>query len=805
MAAVPSNDSGPAPGRQQALQFAGILDQSRDLMCESLDRAVAGMLEKVKVAITALVDETRDMAERRLYEETRDVAVGQRKTIEKQFQAGYAVEFRRRSDRARKIGQPAGLTDEEPGQLELVGEDDFDETLRFNSMAAKLRAYCDEELVALDQRVGVLLGDANLQANDNPFSPQAICDAYKQACRQVTTNARVRRVLLKLFDDHVLDDIRSMYKAVNGLLIQNAILPKIRYGVSRARDRAAVPAGAGGGNGAPAVDVNTLTTGAAFGIPGTSGPGGAAQDLFSILQNLVASTVASAGQAGFAGGAAVGGQVPGTSGLPGGAAGAQAMPVLQGATLLGSLTQIQRGDFSGVAGGSFGSGGVIAGTTNVLHELKGTSVGAGMGAMDLMTLDIVAMLFDQLFDDPKVPNGVKGLIGRMQIPMLKVAIADKSFFSTKSHPARQLLDTLGDIASCLPPDFSPSDALFARLESILEELVSGYQDSLEIFTTVRERLEALLEEEDRRAEQETRAAAKRVEEMEKLALGKRVAENEVRARIQLRQLPQPVVDFLAKQWLKLLLLIHVREGQASAVWKRAVDAMDHLVWSIEPRTTAEERRKVVAVIPGLVRQLAVGMKAAGIGSEERSKFFGELMKLHRAAITVPGDSRGPAADDPDSTVPALDAAEVASASAPLDLDFSEAVTVKNPFGEGEVSVSSLDLDFTAIEGGDASAKGESLDPVAGLVVGTWVEFRETTRPTPRRPGRLIFVTPRKTRYLFAFDRAGKDIIPCTPAELARRFKIGDAVIVEEPHDESLFDRIMRGLVGKLRATAIQKA
>jgi len=67
------------------------------------------------------------------------------------------------------------------------------------------------------------------------------------------------------------------------------------------------------------------------------------------------------------------------------------------------------------------------------------------------------------------------------------------------------------------------------------------------------------------------------------------------------------------------------------------------------------------------------------------------------------------------------------------------------------------------------------------------------------------VTPRKTRYLFAFDRAGKDIIPCTPAELARRFKIGDAVIVEEPHDESLFDRIMRGLVGKLRATAIQKA
>jgi hypothetical protein len=36
-------------------------------------------------------------------------------------------------------------------------------------------------------------------------------------------------VLVKLFDDHVLDDVRSIYKAVNALLVQNSILPKIRY------------------------------------------------------------------------------------------------------------------------------------------------------------------------------------------------------------------------------------------------------------------------------------------------------------------------------------------------------------------------------------------------------------------------------------------------------------------------------------------------------------------------------------------------------------------------------------------------
>jgi hypothetical protein len=151
------------------------------------------MLDKAKAALTTLIDETRDLAERRLYEETRDVVVTQRRTMEKQFQSSYLGEFRRRSDRARKIGQNLVPADDDPGQLELVGEDDLDETLRFNTMVAKLRAYCDEELVALDQRVGVLLGDADLQASDNPFSPQVICDAYKQACRQVTSNSRVRR------------------------------------------------------------------------------------------------------------------------------------------------------------------------------------------------------------------------------------------------------------------------------------------------------------------------------------------------------------------------------------------------------------------------------------------------------------------------------------------------------------------------------------------------------------------------------------------------------------------------------------
>ncbi|MGH6631600.1 MAG: DUF1631 family protein, partial [Burkholderiales bacterium] len=337
--------------------------------------------------------------------------------------------------------------------------------------------YCDEELVALDQRVGVLLGDASLEAKDNPFSPQAIFDAFKHTCRQVDSNVKVRMVLLKLFDDHVLDDIRSIYKAVNALLVQNSILPTIRYRVARGQEGSKVPLpGAPAGKEPPGAVAHAADRVA-----------GGEHDYFSVLQNLLASNFKAMTQPGAAAGTGAFAQgvaampgfpfmpgIPGSGGAQGGADGTR-LAVIQGAELMDFLTRIQRGDVKAMADGGLplAASAGEPGTANVLRELKATSLGTGMNQMDAVTLDIVAMLFDQLFDDPKIPIAVKGLIGRMQIPMLKVAIADKALFSEKSHPARRLLDTLGELSLRLPADFNASSPLFGRLEVIIQELING--------------------------------------------------------------------------------------------------------------------------------------------------------------------------------------------------------------------------------------------------------------------------------------------------------------------------------------------
>jgi hypothetical protein len=730
---------------QQAGAFEKLLGESRDLVCAQLGAATAAMLDKSDEVLTALITECRDRDAQGAYQETRKVLGVQRNKLETEFQKFYLKEFRARG---RMAGEAAQKFSEVEASLSLVANDDLEETLRFRELATKLRRFCDEELVALDQRVGVLLGDANLAAEANPFSPEAICDAYQQACHEIAPDARVRGVLRRLFDDHVIDALRSIYKALNALLVKNAILPKIKYRAAKSKEGRRVPTGGkrpakDGASGEPAQEDEV-------------DPAAAEANLFSMLQNLM---TMNAGAAGLAIGTA-----------PALAPGQQ---ILQGAELLGSLTRIQRGEAGGAADGlpvvALGSE-----TANVLRELKSSSFGAGIGQMDAMTLDIVAMLFDMLFDDPKIPIALKGLVGRLQIPMLKVAIADKAFFSRKTHPARLMLDAFGEIALRLPPDLSTDHPLFVKLEAIVQYVVDGFQDDVAIFEAVQQQLLGVIAEEDARVAVETRQVAEAAEQAENLAVAKAAAEDEVRPRVQTHKLPGPVLEFLVHHWLRYLLLVHAKSGVDSAEWKDALAVMDELIWSLEARSTPEDRRKVAALVPGLLKRLAAGLQALGAEESVRSILFGELMRVH-TEVLHPAKQKGAPAPAP---------AAIASA-----LDFTAPVMVNNPYGGGEVQVSAP----------------ASMDAPADLEIGDWVEFRlKADGEDKKRAAKLLFHTPKRTRYIFS-DRNGKDMLDLTRGELVRRLRTSEAVRLDEPPEEPLFERIMNSLVSKLRAPAPKAA
>ncbi|UCH47786.1 MAG: DUF1631 family protein [Betaproteobacteria bacterium] len=557
----------------QAVSFDSILEQCRDLVTERVSDALTKMLDEADEALTALGSQSRDPETSELYEVTRNKVVSQREAIVAQFRMRFHREFQERSNRVKKIGDKFAEVD--LSSLEPIAEDDPNESLKFNAMASRLRQYCDQELLALNQRVGVLLGDADLQSEDNPFTPQAIVDAYKYTCRQIDSNVDVQMVLLKLFDDYVLDEIRGVYKAVNALLIENSILPKIRISDARGKEGAKAQSGEQ--------------------KPVRQAPS-KEQDLVSQLQQLLAGKSQAIAQPG--------------------------------------------GDASGITGGSVPptevSGAPVP--ANILQELKNNNLGSSMNKMDAMTLDIMAMSFDKLFGDPKIPTTVKGLIGRLQMPMLRLAIADKSFVSKTTHPARQMLDKLGELSAGLPADINESDPIYGKLESVLQELIDGFEGDIKIFDEMRQQLDTLIGEMNERAQEETQPIARQVDLEEKLALAKTVAQEEIKVRVRASGAPQLIVKFLVQQWFKVLVVMHVKEGEESEAWKAALETVDVLLWSGETKETSEERQKLVGAVPGLLKRVAVGLSYAGIDNEIRVQFFADLRKLHAANIDRPAQA-----------------------------------------------------------------------------------------------------------------------------------------------------------------------
>src|SRR5262249_17297700 len=131
----------------------------------------------------------------------------------------------------------------------------------------------------------------------------------------------------------------------------------------------------------------------------------------------------------------------------------------------------------------------------------------------------------------------------------------------------------------LPPDLDSSNPLYKRVQGIIEKLIDCFEDSLEIFDSLRRELREVIAQENQRAEEQTRSTAKRIEQKEMLAVAKGLAQDEIKARLQAGPMPKVVVNFLAQHWIKLLLITYAKRGKDSAAWNSALETMDLLIWS----------------------------------------------------------------------------------------------------------------------------------------------------------------------------------------------------------------------------------
>lgn len=681
-------------------------------------------------------------------------------------------------------------------ELSLLEHGDLEESLASINLSNSIVAECSQELYGLERRMGALLNKPELAAKENPLGSEVIASAVVAALKQVDCPIKTSMLLVSLIGKYLPVEVKSVYQYVNLYLVEKGVLPNIRMSVKK------VPTGSGSaspggapGNAAP-VSMQPMNSGTGSASSQMHDPG-----LFSALRQLLS--------------VGVGAIQSGLIGLTGGGGGGKGQGDFSppDMTAVHALTRLQTGrpDELGREMPSLAGIDLSNGMSNMLHGIKASGVMGNMGQMDSMTLDIVAMLFDFILDDKRIPDSMKALIGRLQIPVLKVAMLDKAFFSQKTHPVRKLLDKLAETSIGWNDAEGHESGLYRKVDELVQRATGEFDDNIDLFTDLLSDLEQYLLGEKEHVDELTGVSAQLIYQREQLEIGRGVAHEVVRERVGSHRMPSAIREFLASTWERFMQDAWIKGGAEGEPWIRAIKTMDDLLWSIGPKDGPEDRKKLVGLLPGLLKHIREGMAQTGVQEDEKERLFAVLVKCHASAIKSGLD----AAKKVELADPELDAQIVALA----DLPEPDTLDETPGYAEIDLPVESVQVDPVIAQAVSAPIAEEALDEgwktlticdtsafvsgdefdvkVRKLKRGTWIEFEQAGGELTRI--KLAWVSPHKG-MLLCTNRLGERAASIKPDWLAEKFRKGQARVID---DTALVDSAVNNLVEQLQQESPQ--
>jgi len=259
---------------------------------------------------------------------------------------------------------------------------------------------------------------------------------------------------------------------------------------------------------------------------------------------------------------------------------------------------------------------------------------ASNGSLDHMVIDVIGSLFDQILSDPKVPPQLARQIARLQLPVLRAALGDASFFSSRKHPVRRFVNRIASLGSAFDDFETAAGKRFLTLvRELVQEIVEGDFDQIEVYEHKLTVLEAFTADQAGREIQESGDAASLLAEKETdLRLQQRYAQ-QVQALLKPLPMADFVRDFLSQVWSQALMrATRLDGGSGSARMQRLRHAGRELVMSVQPKGSPAQRKAFLLQLPTLMKELNEGMDLIGWPDSAKKTFFGQLLPAHAESL-----------------------------------------------------------------------------------------------------------------------------------------------------------------------------
>jgi Protein of unknown function (DUF1631) len=281
---------------------------------------------------------------------------------------------------------------------------------------------------------------------------------------------------------------------------------------------------------------------------------------------------------------------------------------------------------AGVGGAVGGAGPAFAGyvegmrpeqAASALREETNTLKKATSNTAEKATIEIVALMFQSILAEDRIPPTVRVWFARLQMPVLRLALSEPEFFESLQHPARRLIDRMGSCVLGFEADVS-SAALETEIKRVVQVIEQYPETGRRVFQLVYDEFQKFLSKflTEGKTTQHVVSVAQQMEQKETAAIQYIIELRKMFGDVPVRD---EIREFIFKVWAEVLAVAAIKQGGQNPETISLKQVAADLVWAASAKPNREDRAKVIQDLPQLLKRMRVGMGLLGFDSTKQDE------------------------------------------------------------------------------------------------------------------------------------------------------------------------------------------
>jgi len=755
-----------------------VIEVCRKIMNSRLKVLVHNLFDNTDDALFELADKAETNAIQCQYFDSMRVVRFKRQEIEDAFNNNIIDQFHNLRI-THEINE--SLNDISIANFSLMQECDLEETLAIDGLIGKVNNRQRETLFALEQRVATLLPELDITMDNNPFGPQTICNSFKESLTNLDADIKIKLIIYKLFDKHVIKYIGELYNELNTVFINAGVLPILKHNIKKSKSDSK--------SSQPSYISDAISDSQNSNVVEKQSSNdteildtihnllNASRKTNSKLNGNTAESSHSSSTVGF--------QISGT------------VHANTGEVLIAlNSIQLNTGHLDTNSANVLTSETIKNTLASQFQSMENIGPKQAINPLDNDIIDVITMMFDFILEDHDLPDAVIALVVRLQIPMLKVALIDNQFFASKEHSARKLLNRIAKAGVGLTNDNCiPGNILFDKLSETTTSVINNFKSDISVFDTILSDLDQFLSELDEVSKQKTQKHIDKYKQREEIKLASDWVKYSINEKVTNQELPNKVRTFLFSQWKDVLLKTYLDKGENSKQWKKQIKFIKVLIWSIEAKSTTAERQQLAGVILELLEMLKKGLKSISYSPQGTAKIIAMLEKYHLHNFHY--DDKLQQDDDDEDDISNQSTLIDIRKDAVIDIDAEmqdlvDQVDSMSDIKKSDPEIENIVLSEFQNDDNEPYPDDEYLQLARHLETGRWIEFTDANQRTQR--AKLAWKSDLLGEFTFINWRF-QVVADKTLNGLANDLQSGTAKIIE---DVPIFDKALGAVVEGLK-------